>query len=252
MMSAIPTTARRTAAFTLIELLVVIAIIVILASLILSVTSSATAVARQAECGNQLGQFGKALFMYCKDYEGFLPAIGRPPKFKWWYESLALYLRHPDIYTCPVKPMTGVGYGVNVRFADPFKATHAWIKTIPRGVVYDPGGTIFICDAGYPVDPTEPDPQKWAENVKVGPTEGYWLGDHYRDENGDGSPVQGKVRFPYHPTYGLYFTSDTSRSVPRHRGKTVCGMFDGAVQAHRPADLLAKAYGEPGCLWDNQ
>jgi prepilin-type N-terminal cleavage/methylation domain-containing protein len=245
-------TSRQPRAFTLIELLVVIAIIVILSALVLTVSVRALGAARQAACGNQLGQFGKALFMYCKDYEGFMPAIGRPPKFKWWYESLALYLAHPDIYTCPSKPQTKVGYGVNVRFADPFQTTHCWLKTLPRSVVYDPGGTIFISDAGYPIDPTEPDPQKWGEDIKVGPTEGYWVGGKYQDRNGDGSPVQGKVRFPYHPAYGLYFTTDTCRPVPRHREKTVCVMFDGAVQSHRPADLLAKSYGEPGCLWDNQ
>ena len=239
-------------AFTLVELLVVIAIIVILASLVLSVTTGAQALARQTECANQLGQFGKALYMYAKDYKNFMPAIGRPPRYLWWYESLALYLRHPDIYTCPVKPMTAAGYGVNVRFADPFGDIHTWIQTLSITIVNVPSSTIFVSDAGYPLDPTEPDPQKWGENVLVGPTEGYWLGDHYRDENGDGSPVQGKVRFPYHASYGLYFTSDTSRPVPRHRGKTVCVMFDGATQAHRPTDLLAKAYGEAGCLWDNE
>ena len=238
--------------FTLIELLVVIAIILVLAGLLLGVIATATATARQASCGSQLRQFGQAFVSYCKDYEEFMPPIGRPPRYKWWYEALGQYLDDARIFTCPSKKHTKVGYGVNVRFADPKGDTHNWIKVIPRTVIQRPEATIFIGDTGYPLNPEEPDPQKWAEDKSVGPTEGHWLGDRYRDRNGDGSPVQGKMRFPYHPGYSLYFKTDTARSVPRHRGKCVCVTFDGGIQAHRPADLLAKSYGEPGCLWDNE
>ena len=239
----------RPAGFTLIELLVVIAVIGILATLISMAALRAMALAESTQCTAQLGQFGKAFFMYCKDYEDFLPMIGGfSAKYPPWYLSLGLYMGSYEhsrkAYTCPTKAQTALGYGINVRFADPFAMTHAWEKTIPRSVVRNPNGTIFIGDTGYPIDINEPDPQKWEEDDKIGPK--------YPQRNGDGSPVQFKLRFPYHPGYGLYFSSDPTRPVPRHREKMNCLMFDGSVTTHRPANLLEYKYGQSGCLWDNE
>ena len=248
-----PRDARRTptrAGFTLIELLVVIAVIAILATLIATVAIRAIALGESTQCKSNLNQFGKATFMYYKDYEDFLPMIGgtNTDRYPPWFITLGHYMgsyEHTrEVYTCPSKPQTKVGYGVNVRFADPYKMKHAWQKTIPRGVVRNPNGTIYIGDTGYPTVPTETDPQKWVEDTTIGPV--------YPQRNGDGSPVQFKLRFPYHPGYTLYFSSDPSRSCPRHGDKTNNLMFDGSVSAYRPDVLLSKKYDEPGCLWDNR
>jgi prepilin-type N-terminal cleavage/methylation domain-containing protein/prepilin-type processing-associated H-X9-DG protein len=241
--------ARGGRGFTLIELLVVIAIVAILATLIAAAAMRAIDAAESTQCRSNVGQFGKAYFMYCKDYEDFLPMIGgASDRYPAWYLTLGRYMHSYEhsrkLYTCPSKPQTALGYGVNVRFADPYSTTHCWQKTLPRGVVQNATGTIFIGDSGYPLVPSEPDPQKWKEDDKIGPV--------YPQRNGDGSPVQFKLRFPYHPGYGLYFTSDPSRPVPRHRGKCNNVMFDGSVNAYRPDYLLSFSYGQPGCLWDNE
>jgi prepilin-type N-terminal cleavage/methylation domain-containing protein len=60
-------------AFTLIELLVVIAIIAILAAILLPVLSSSKAKARNAQCLNQLHQFGRAANLWAHENEGRYP-----------------------------------------------------------------------------------------------------------------------------------------------------------------------------------
>jgi len=60
-------------AFTLIELLVVIAIIAILAAILLPVLSSSKAKARNAQCLNQLHQFGRAANLWAHENEGKYP-----------------------------------------------------------------------------------------------------------------------------------------------------------------------------------
>ena len=241
---------RRPHAFTLVELLVVIAVIAILAALVATAAMHALDAAASTQCKSNLGQFGKATFMYCKDYEDFLPMIGgtNPQRYPPWFISLGKYMHSYEharkSYTCPAKPQTEVGYGVDVRFADPYNMKHCWQKTLPRGVVRNPHGTIYIGDSGYPTNPAEPDPQKWEEDDTIGPV--------YPQRKGDGSPVQYKLRFPYHKGYSLYFSTDPSRSPPRHRDKCNNVMFDGSVNTYRPDFLLSFEYGQAGCLWDNQ
>jgi len=239
----------RGGGFTLVELLVVIAVIAILAALVGGAAIRAMDLAESTQCTSNLSQFGKAYVMYCKDYEDFLPMIGgASDRYPPWYLSLGRYMHSYEhskkAYTCPSKPQTALGYGVNVRFADPFSIVHCWQQTLPRSVVKNPNGTIFIADTGYPIDINEPDPQKWDEDDTIGPV--------YPQRNGDGSPVQFKIRFPYHPGYSLYFTGDPTRPVPRHRDKGNNLMFDGSVSSYRPDFLLSFKYGQPGCLWDNE
>ncbi|MBR2632214.1 MAG: prepilin-type N-terminal cleavage/methylation domain-containing protein, partial [Lentisphaeria bacterium] len=62
----------KKASFTLIELLVVIAIIAILAAILMPALSSARERGKQSTCTNNLGNMGRAMFMYTDDYGGHL------------------------------------------------------------------------------------------------------------------------------------------------------------------------------------
>ena len=69
MPSAFPTL-RSARAFTLIELLTVIAIIGILASILIPTVSKVRATARNAQCVNQLREWGRVISLYANDNKG--------------------------------------------------------------------------------------------------------------------------------------------------------------------------------------
>ena len=62
-------------AFTLVELLVVIAIIAILMAILLPVLRSARERARVVVCINNLHQLGRAIHIYAKDYQDYVPGF---------------------------------------------------------------------------------------------------------------------------------------------------------------------------------
>lgn len=64
---------RRASAFTLIELLVVVAIIALLISILLPSLAKARAQARTTLCLSRIAQFGKAMYLYCQDYDDTPP-----------------------------------------------------------------------------------------------------------------------------------------------------------------------------------
>ncbi len=103
--------------FTLIELLVVIAIIAILAAILFPVFSTAREKARQAQCLNNMKNWGLAALQYAQDYDERLPAVTCSDSFwptPWcegWYNFLPPwmlsgqpYIRNFQVGICPSDP----------------------------------------------------------------------------------------------------------------------------------------------------
>jgi len=93
---------RRNRGFTLIELLVVIAIIAILASMLLPALDGTKMKARNAQCVNNLRQWGIAYNEYASDNQDYLPRRGQGVKpldqidrSEDWFNALPPYLKLP-------------------------------------------------------------------------------------------------------------------------------------------------------------
>ena len=66
----------RRKGFTLVELLVVIAIIALLAGILMPALASERQLAYRLDCGRNLARIGKAMLIYCKDYDDKMPRAG--------------------------------------------------------------------------------------------------------------------------------------------------------------------------------
>ena len=222
--------------FTLVELLVVIAVITILASLVLTAAFRAMDLGKQTQCRSNLSQIGKGFWLYVQRNAQWMPAIGYPPEYSssghytWWYDAMIDQIGHPKIIMCPSKPQTKLGYGYNVRFADPTGNKHCWNQTLPLNTIRKPSVTIGFSDCGNVVNWDTHPPPLWDEN--------------------DDMPASAKLRFPYTNSDGLW-ASLSGKPMPRHRANANFLMFDGSVPSHRVEDILRYKYGEPGCLFDN-
>jgi len=234
--------------FTLVELLVVIAVIAILAALTMTAVMSAMESASTTSCNGNLGQIGKALFMYTKDYGTFLPSVGPHPKYLYWFDESVLgrYNRDPKIYVCPAKKGTAVGYGLNHRFhcgayptglgpgAPALYYNHLMITLAKKA-----SGIILACDTGYIVRNRDDHPNTWLESDTM--LNGGWV--QFPQLN---APL-GQPEFPY------WVNTGHPRPAPRHGGaRTNCLFFDGHVEAIHTAEIIDDNNGDPGCLYDNQ
>lgn len=95
---------KRSRAFTVIELLAVIAVIGLLGLLFLPVFADARADARNAQCGENLRQIGKAVPLYAADHAGRFPGCQHEPPS--WVEALEAY-RPIENFVCPEAEVPG-------------------------------------------------------------------------------------------------------------------------------------------------
>lgn len=116
--------------FTLVELLIVVAIIAMLAAMLLPALREAREKSKTISCQNNLKQLAAASFLYCGDYNDWLPHSGGASAttldgiYVCWKALLAPYLGITElsryklehgIFNCPTQKnvCTNTGYGAN-------------------------------------------------------------------------------------------------------------------------------------------
>lgn len=164
---------RGKRAFTLIELLVVIAIIAILAGILFPVFAKAREKAEQTSCVSNQNQLGKAILMYCEDFDQRFPLtyIDVDGSYNvtlgtdlFWSNLLMPYTKNSQIFTCaafesdqewnptttltPQWNSTGISYGINEYLGSGQNAvTGALPKRTKLTRVSKPAQTLLCFDA---------------------------------------------------------------------------------------------------------
>lgn len=242
-----PAATARRSAFTLIELLVVVAVIGILAALLMPAVLHAMKSATTTQCISNLNQFQAATLNYANGHDTFLPPLNTAcPSLEWtpprkWWQLLTPYHRNDEVYRCPAKKATAIGYSMNHRVFTPprSKLSHLnlWVGPQQITLCKNPAGTLLYCDVGV-VTNIHDDVESWIETAA--------------------NP--GCARMPIDMIHGahdgkseyVWWETSPSRPFPRHPAyKTNCAFFDGHVEGIVTRDIVDDDYGDPGCIYDN-
>ena len=132
-------TKPRIAIFTLIELLVVIAIIAILAAMLLPALSKARTAAHTTNCSNNFKQIGQGLYMYCADYNDWIPNLCWGNQTAWRDFTM---LAH---YTGGIGKVKKMVSGASYYYPSVFNCTAAPDSGLRVAVAHDWGAYNYIC-----------------------------------------------------------------------------------------------------------
>lgn len=209
---------RCPAGFTLIELLVVISIIALLAAILFPVFSRARAKALSGSCQSNLHQIGLSIRMYTTDNDGdILP--GKEGSSTWPI-LIFPYTRNVQIYVCPAKPDTGIGYGYNY-----YNLGFDHI-TYHEAEIVSESETIACVDAGRVTNPTAA-PDDWEEDFDDGTL----------------------VSMPNDPAYNVAYPC---RPTARHLEGCNVAFLDGHVKWLKMGVIVGPREGDRNCLYDRQ
>jgi prepilin-type N-terminal cleavage/methylation domain-containing protein len=128
-----------------------------------------------------------------------------------------------------------------------------YAQNIAGSALMSPSRTIAFCDAGWVTNDTDPvnnptAPRDWTEYTDVNV--------NYLTKT---TNVTGYVRFPLdvginNQAYingAKYKSGKPWRPVPRHKGRTVIGNFDGSGARVPIENITSFPYGDPKCLYGN-